>query len=54
MKIQNSISTEILKKSQDVVKNIVGDLLDKSFENSKRLEEVAKALNKGVNLNIKA
>jgi hypothetical protein len=53
--LQASIQTEVIKKSQDIVKNIIGDILEKSFENSKKLqEEVAKATNTGINLDIKA
>jgi len=59
MKIDNSASTlklalqtEIIKKSQDVVKNQIGYLLEKNFEN-KAVEEASKFLGKGVNLNIK-
>jgi len=61
MKIDNSASTlklalqtEIIKKSQDVVKNQIGYLLEKNFENTKAVEEASKFLGKGVNLNTKA
>jgi len=52
--LQATIQTEIIKKSQDTVKNIIGDIIEKSFENSQKLqEEVAKATNTGINLDIR-
>jgi len=58
MKINNSstlklaIQTKLIKKSQDIVKNQIGYILDKSMQNTKAVEEVAKATGKGNNLNI--
>ena len=52
--VQSTIQTEMIKKSQDVVKNLVGDILEKNFENTKKIEEMAaQATGKGINLNIK-
>jgi len=53
--LRAAIQVDVQKKAQDVVKNIVGDLLEKTFENTKKIEEIsAQATGKGVNLNIKA
>jgi len=41
------------KKAQDVVKNVIGNLLEKTFENTKAIEEAAKITGKGNNLDIK-
>ena len=50
-----ALQTEIIKKSQDVVKNQIGYILDKNMENSKELEKkAAEFLGKGVNFNQKA
>ena len=61
MEINNSASTlklavqtEIIKKSQDVVKNQIGYLLEKNMQNTKAIEEAAKFTGAGNNLNIKA
>jgi len=61
MKIDNSASTlkavvqtEMIKKSQDVVKNELGYILEKNMENTKAIEEAAKFTGNGNNLNIKA
>ena len=59
MKIDNSnlklaVATEIIKKSQEVVKNEIGDILKKSMENSKAVEEAAKFTGTGNNLDIRA
>ncbi len=62
MRVNNSASTlklalqtEIIKKSQNVVKNQIGYILDKNMENSKELEKkAAEFLGKGVNFNQKA
>ena len=59
MKVNNAnlkaaIEVNVQKKAQDVVKNVLGDILEKSFENTKKVEEMAaKATGKGVNLNLK-
>ena len=48
-----TIQTEVIKKSQDVVKNILGNILEKSFENIKEIQqEAAKITGNGGNLNI--
>jgi len=52
--LQAAIQVEVQKKAQDVVKNIVGDLLEKTFENTMKIQEMAAAsTGKGINLNIK-
>jgi hypothetical protein len=49
------IQVDMIKKSQDTVKNIIGSIIENNFENTKRLqEEVAKTTGSGGNLNIKA
>ena len=49
------IEVDVQKKAQDVVKNVLGDILEKTFENTKKVEEMAaKSTGKGINLNIKA
>ena len=49
------IEVDVQKKAQDVVKNVLGDILEKTFENTKKVEEMAaKSTGKGMNLNIKA
>jgi len=53
--IQSAVQMEMIKKSQDVVKNLLGDILEKNFENTKKIEEMAaQETGKGINLNIKA
>jgi len=50
-----TIQTEVIKKSQDVVKNVIGNILEKTFENTKEIQqEVAKITGSGGNLNIQA
>ncbi|NPA87456.1 shikimate kinase [Caminibacter pacificus] len=50
-----AIQTDVIKKSEDTVKNIVGDILEKNFENTMKIEQqVAAATGTGANLNIKA
>ena len=49
-----TIQTEIIKKSQDVIKNQINYILDKSMQNSKAIEEAAKFSGAGNNLDIKA
>ncbi len=49
-----AVETEIIKKSQDIVKNQIEYLLEKNIENSKAVEEAAKFTGAGNNLNIKA
>jgi len=61
MKVDNSASTlklavqtEVIKKSQDVVKNELGYILEKNMENSMELEKkAAEFLGKGINFNTK-
>jgi hypothetical protein len=49
-----AIQTEMIKKSQDVVKNILGDMLEKNFENTLKIQQqAAESMQKGINLNIK-
>ena len=48
------IQTELIKKSQDVVKNQISYILEKNMQNTKALEEAAKFTGTGNNLNIKA
>ncbi len=53
--LKTAIQVNVQKKAQDVVKNVLGDLLEKTFENTKKIEEMAaKSTGKGVNLNVKA
>jgi len=50
-----TIQVEMIKKSQDVVKNLVGTILDDSLKNSQKLqEEVARSTQKGIHLNLRA
>ncbi|GAX86991.1 conserved hypothetical protein [Lebetimonas natsushimae] len=58
MKISNYNISQILqidaqKKAQDVVKNVIGNLLEKTFENTKAVEEAAKTTGRGNNFNLK-
>jgi hypothetical protein len=58
MKISNQnlnqiIQIEVQKKAQNVVKKVLGNILEKTFENTKAIEEVAKSTGKGKNLNLK-
>ena len=49
-----TIQTKILKKSEDVVQNQIGYILEKNLGNPKEIEQkVAQATGKGINLNIK-
>jgi hypothetical protein len=53
--ISQTLQIDAQKKAQDVVKNVLGNLLEKTFENTKAIEEeAAKATGKGNNLDIKA
>ena len=53
--LKAAIEVNVQKKAQDVVKNVLGDILEKTFENTKKVEEMAaKSTGKGMNLNIKA
>jgi hypothetical protein len=52
--LKTAIQVEVQKKSQDVVKNVLGNLLEKTFENTKKIEEMAAAATgKGQRINIK-
>ncbi len=52
--LKATIQTEMIKKSQDVVKNILGKILENNFENTQKIQQAAKATGAGINLNIKA
>jgi hypothetical protein len=53
--LQSAIQVDVQKKAQDVVKNVLGGLLEKTFENTKKIEEMAaQATGKGLNINTKA
>ncbi|EDM24625.1 shikimate kinase [Caminibacter mediatlanticus TB-2] len=53
--LKATIQTEMIKKSQDVVKNVIGNILEKTFENTKEIQqEAAKITGSGGNLNIQA
>ena len=52
--LQEAIQVNVQKKAQDVVKNVLGNLLEKTFEDTKKIQEMAAAsTGKGINLNIK-
>ncbi|WP_457564206.1 shikimate kinase [Caminibacter sp.] len=49
-----AIQVDMIKKSQDVTKNIIGKILQDNFENTMKIQqEAAKATGVGMNLNIK-
>jgi len=50
--LNDAIHVTVQKKAQDVVKNEIGDILEKMAENTKAVEEAAKAIGKGNNLDI--
>ncbi|GAB6074333.1 shikimate kinase [Nautilia lithotrophica] len=53
--LHTAIQVDVQKKAQDVVKNVLGSILEKTFENTKKIEEMAaSSTGKGMNLNIKA
>jgi len=53
--LQTQIQVDVQKKAQDVVKNVVGDILEKSFENTMKIQQMAaEATGKGININTKA
>ena len=61
MQVNNNASTlkaeiqaKLIKKSQDIVKNQIGYLLEKNMQNTKAIEEAARFTGAGNNLNIKA
>ncbi len=48
-----AIQTEILKKSENVMKNQIGYILEKNLGNPKEIEQkAAEITGKGINLNI--
>ena len=52
--LKAAIQIDTQKKAQDVVKNVLGNLLEKTFENTKKIEEMAAAATgKGQRINIK-
>ncbi len=53
--LKEAIQVNVQKKAQDVVKNVLGNILEKAFENTKKIEEMAaQSTGKGVNFNAKA
>jgi len=53
--IRDAIQVDVQKKAQDSVQNIIGTLLEKTFENTKQIEQMsAVSTGKGINLNVKA
>ena len=50
--LNDAIHVTVQKKAQDVVKNEIGNILEKMAENTKAVEEAAKATGKGNNLDI--
>ena len=49
-----AVQTEVLKKSEDVVQNQIGYILEKNLGNPKEIEQkAAEVTGKGLNLNIK-
>ena len=52
--LKAAIQIDTQKKAQDVVKNVLGNLLEKTFENTKKIEEMAAAATgKGQSINVK-
>jgi len=53
--INDKISVEVLKKSQEVVTNQISKILEDNFENTLKIQqEAAQALGAGNNINIQA
>jgi hypothetical protein len=50
----SEIQVDVIKKSQDVVTNLISSILENNLDNKKIQEEVAKTTGSGGNLNIKA
>ncbi|HIQ51548.1 MAG TPA: shikimate kinase [Nautiliaceae bacterium] len=51
--LKRVIEVTMQKKAQDVVKNVVGKILENTFENTKAIEKmVANETGKGVNINL--
>ncbi len=52
--LMQAIQVDVLKKSEDVTKNILGKILQDNFENTMKIQqEAAKITGAGGNLNIK-
>ena len=52
--LMQTIEVDMIKKSQDVTKNIIGKILQDNFENTLKIQqEAAKITGSGGNLNIK-
>jgi hypothetical protein len=53
--LQTAVSVDVMKKSQDVVKNEIGKILEDTFKNTMQIQqEAAAATGAGTNLNIQA
>jgi hypothetical protein len=53
--LKTAIQVDVQKKAQDVVKNVVGKLLEDTFKNTMAIEQqAAAATGKGMNLNVQA
>ncbi len=52
--LKAEIQTELIKKSENVLKNQIGYILEKNMQNTKAIEEAAKFTGTGNNLSIRA
>ena len=53
--LKSIIEVAMQKKAQDVVENILGKILESTFENVKEIEKiVASATGRGININLQA
>ncbi|NPA11771.1 MAG: shikimate kinase [Epsilonproteobacteria bacterium] len=51
--VKDAVSVEVLKKSEDVVKNQIGKILEDNFEQTMKIQqEAAAATGAGVNINV--
>ena len=51
--LKGAIEVTMQKKAQDVVKDVLGKMLESTFENTKAVEEmVANETGKGININL--
>ena len=51
--LKGAIEVTMQKKAQDVVKDVLGKVLESTFENTKAIEQMAAdATGKGVNINL--
>ncbi len=51
--LQDAVAVEVMKKSRDVVKDVVGKILEDNFENTMKIQQEAAAVTgAGGNLNI--